>query len=65
MKILKEEWLAVVAFIVAMLIICGIFYFAYTQAPKANSPEDNCEIGCPIHAPCHPSCAKKKEGARP
>ena len=58
MKFLREEKVAVLAFIVSVLIISTILYFAFEFAPKIETPEDNCEIGCPVHAPCHPDCKK-------
>ena len=61
MKFLIEEKIAVLAFMVSVLVISVILYFAFEFAPKMKTPEDNCEIGCPVHAPCHPDC---KEGIK-
>ena len=58
MKFLREEKVAVLAFIVSVLIISAILYFAFEFSPKIETPEDNCEIGCPGPAPCHPDCKK-------
>ena len=55
----KEETIAVLAFMFAVLIVGSIFYFAKEHAPKIETPEDNCEIGCPVHVPCHPDCKKE------
>ena len=58
MKFLREEKMALLAFIASILIIAAIFYFAYEFSPKIKTAEDNCEVGCPVHAPCHPECKK-------
>jgi len=61
MKFLREEKIALLAFTISVLIISAIFYFAVEFSPKVDTVAPECEVGCPIYAPCQPGCVKKRK----
>jgi|ETNvirenome_6_85_1030632.scaffolds.fasta_scaffold260295_2 hypothetical protein len=58
MRFLKEELKMALVFILMVVAIGSFIYLLTTISPQKTSPEDECELGCPIHAPCPEGCEK-------
>ena len=58
MKILKDEIKAILLFLLMLFAVGTFIYFLATISPVKETAEDECEVGCPIHALCPPGCKK-------